>query len=101
MPFGSIDDKIANCDSEITKILTINFFACAFVFAGRTDCALVSIVLQCLIHGVDSILVMCLATHACCVRVIIITRLMLKAKFHYAIWFEACRRPASNQLRTR
>jgi len=26
---------------------------------------------------------------------------MLEAKFHYAIWFEACRRPASNQLRTR
>ena len=24
----------------------------------------------------------------------------LKAKFHYAVWFEACRRPASNQLRT-
>jgi len=24
----------------------------------------------------------------------------LKAKFHYGIWFKACRRPASNQLRT-
>jgi len=24
----------------------------------------------------------------------------VKAKFHYAIWFEADRRPASNQLRT-
>jgi len=27
-------------------------------------------------------------------------RSSLKAKFHYAIWFEAGRRPASNQLRT-
>ena len=26
---------------------------------------------------------------------------LVKAKFHYAFWFEACRRPASNQLRTR
>ena len=25
---------------------------------------------------------------------------MVKAKFHYAIWFEAGRQPASNQLRT-
>jgi len=25
---------------------------------------------------------------------------MLKAKFHYVIWFEAGRRPPSNQLRT-
>jgi len=25
---------------------------------------------------------------------------VLKGKFHYAIWFEAGRRPASNQLRT-
>jgi len=25
---------------------------------------------------------------------------LVKAKFHYAIWFQAGRRPASNQLRT-
>jgi len=25
---------------------------------------------------------------------------VLQAKFHYAIWFEVCRRPAPNQLRT-
>jgi len=28
------------------------------------------------------------------------TEIAIKAKFHYAIWFEACQRPASNQLRT-
>ena len=57
MPFGSIDEKIANCDSEIPKILMINFFAFALVSAGRTDCAWMSIVVQCLIHGVNNILV--------------------------------------------
>ena len=30
-----------------------------------------------------------------------VDRRYLKAKFHYAIWFEAGRRPTSNQLRTR